>query len=247
MSAPLLRLLSFLALLIVWELAAYIVDDRSLPTLLVVAQKFYDHMVDGSLLFDLGMTLWRVFAAFVLAMVFGTVIGIMMGIDKRTDIALDGWLILFLNIPALVTIILCYVWFGLNEIAAIFAVALNKFPNVVVTMREGTRAIDHSLLHVADVFRVPKGRRMMHFFMPQLYPYLMVSARSGLALIWKIVLVVELLGRSNGIGFQLQSFFSLYDIASILAYTLAFVLVMMAVEFGIVGPLDRHVTRWRLS
>ena len=184
-------------------------------------------------------------AAFVLAMISGTAIGIFMGRRKRADDLFDGWLILLLNIPALVSIVLCYVWFGLTEAAAIFAVALNKFPNVVVTLREGTRAIDRDLLQVAEVFRLDRRKTFLRFFLPQLYPYIMVAARSGIALIWKIVLVVELLGRSNGIGFQISIFFQLFDIAGILAYTLAFVIVMLFVELAFVGPMDRHITRWR--
>ena len=66
---------------------------------------------------------------------------------------------------------------------------------------EGGRkaAIDGDLLQVAEVLRLKWGRRMTKVFLPQLYPYLMASARTGLALIWKLVLVVELLGRSNGV------------------------------------------------
>ena len=197
------------------------------------------------MLSDLGITLLRVIAAFVLAMVIGTVIGIVMGMRRQVDVMLDGWLILFLNIPALVTIILCYVWFGLTEVAAITAVALNKIPNVIVTVREGTRAIDRDLLQVAEIFRVDRRRTFLRFFLPQLYPYLMVAGRSGIALIWKIVLVVELLGRSNGIGFQLSIFFQQFDIAGLLAYTLAFIVVMLLVEIGLVEPLERRMTRWR--
>ena len=48
----------------------------------------------------------------------------------------------------------------------------------------------------------------MKILLPQLYPYILSSARSGLSLIWKIVLVVELLGRSNGVGFKLYGFFN---------------------------------------
>ena len=132
---------------------------------------------------------------------------------------LDGWLVLGLNIPALVTIILCYVWFGLTDVAAITAVAINKIPTVIVTVREGARAVDRQLLEVAEVFRLSRTRTLFKVYLPQLYPYLMAAARSGLALIWKIVLVVELLGRSEGIGFQLHVFFQFFDIAGILAYT----------------------------
>ena len=71
------------------------------------------------------------------------------------------------------------------------------------------------------------------------YPYLMGAARSGLALIWKIVLVVELLGRSNGVGFQLNLFFQLFDVASILAYTIAFVVVVQVIELGILLKIRR--------
>ena len=152
---------------------------------------------------------------------------------------------LFLNIPALVTIILAYVWFGLIEAAAIAAVAVNKIPNVAVTLREGARALDKDLLDMARAYRLDRVTTLRHVVLPQLTPYIMAAARSGLALIWKIVLVVELLGRSDGVGFQIQLFFQLFDVPSILAYTLAFVVVVQAIELAILQPLERRANRWR--
>ncbi len=76
--------------------------------------------------------------------------------------------------------------------------------------------------------------------LPQLYPYLAGAARSGLALIWKIVLVVELLGRSNGVGFQLGVYFQLFDVAGILAYALSFIVVVQLIEWGILQPIERR-------
>ena len=149
------------------------------------------------------------------------------------------------KLAALVTIILAYIWIGLVESAAIFAVALNKVPNVVVTVREATRALDRDLLDMAEVFRVPRWRRLRHVVLPQLYPYLAAAARSGLALIWKIVLVVELLGRSNGVGFQLGVYFQLFDVAGILAYALAFIIVVQLIEWCILQPIERRAGQWR--
>ncbi|MDH3791666.1 MAG: ABC transporter permease, partial [Rhodospirillales bacterium] len=62
---------------------------------------------------------------------------------------------------------------------------------------------------------------------------------------WKIVLVVELLGRSNGVGFQVYTFFQLFDVASIFAYTLAFVAVVQVIETAGLQPLEARVNRWR--
>jgi NitT/TauT family transport system permease protein len=73
----------------------------------------------------------------------------------------------------------------------------------------------------------------------------MAATRSGLALIWKIILVVELLGRSNGMGFQLHSFFQLFDVASLLAYSFAFVAVIQLIEVLVLKPMDRQTQRWR--
>ena len=90
-------------------------------------------------------------------------------------------------------------------------------------MREGARALDPGLAEMAQSFRMTRWRTLRHVMLPQLTPYFFAAARSGLALIWKIVLVVELLGRSNGVGFQIQIYFQLFDVTLILAYTLAFI------------------------
>jgi NitT/TauT family transport system permease protein len=193
----------------------------------------------------LAVTLSRVAVAFAAAMLIGTAIGIAMGRWRRVDQFLDAWLVLGLNIPALVTIILCYVWFGLTDVAAIVAVAINKIPTVVVTVREGARAVDRRLMDVALVYRLSRWQTLKRVYLPQLVPYLMAAARSGLSLIWKIVLVVELLGRSNGVGFQLNMFFQFFDIAGILAYTLVFAAIVLLIEACVMRPLERRLTGWR--
>jgi NitT/TauT family transport system permease protein len=210
-----------------------------------VLETLWQQLVNGELLFHLGITLLRVIVSFTLAMLVGVAIGILMGSRKAWDNALDVLLILGLNIPALVTIILCYIWLGLGETAAVLAVALNKIPMVIVTLREGARAIDHDLLQVAQVYRLSRWQTFRSVYLPQLYPYLFGAARNGLALIWKIVLVVELLGRSNGVGFQLGNYFHFFDISGILAYTLAFALIVLALEALLLRPLERQVNRWR--
>ncbi|NDV86672.1 ABC transporter permease subunit [Aurantimonas aggregata] len=236
---------SLAVLLAVWWVAASIADSRVLPCPAAVAEAFWRDALTGEMFFHLAMTLFRVAAAFLLAMVFGSIIGVALGMSRQANRFFDPWLILFLNIPALVVIVLAYIWFGLNEIAAIGAIAVNKIPNVVVTMGEGARALDRQLAEMASVYRFGRMKTLRHVIVPQLQPYFAASSRSGLSLIWKIALVVELLGRSNGVGFQIHLYFQLFDVASILAYTLAFVVVMLMIEFLLVQPLEARATRWR--
>ncbi|TIQ37947.1 MAG: ABC transporter permease [Mesorhizobium sp.] len=236
---------SLLGLCLLWGLAANAWPSRALPGPGQVWQVLLREAASGDLFYHLGATLGRVAAAYVVAMIVGSVIGILLGSYRGADRFFNPWVILFLNIPALVIIVLAYIWFGLNEVAAIGAVAVNKIPNVVVTMREGARALDPSYAEMATVYRFGPLDRVRHILLPQLQPYLAAASRSGIALIWKIVLVVELLGRSNGVGFQIYLYFQLFDVAAILAYTLAFVAVMLVVELLLVQPVERHATRWR--
>ena len=240
------RLWPLLGLLLLWQVVAQLAHSRSLPTPLAVGAALVQALQSGELLFHLGQTLLRVALSFVLAMLAGVALGILMGQSRRWDRLLDSVLILGLNIPALVTTILCYIWFGLSETAAILAVVVNKIPMVAINLREGARAVDPGLMAVAQVYRLSPWVRFSRVYLPQLYPYLFSSARNGLALIWKIVLVVELLGRSDGVGFQIGSFFHFFDITSILAYALAFSGVIFVLEATLLRPLENRLNRWRL-
>jgi NitT/TauT family transport system permease protein len=239
------RAISLLLLLAVWEAAARLVHSRLFPGAGAVLDTLFQEIVHGELLYQLGVTLVRVAIAFAAAMIVGTAIGIAMGLIRSLDTLLDSWIVLFLNLPALVIAVLLYIWLGLTDAAAIAAVALSKFPTVVVTLREGTRALDRDLAAMARSFRIRPWRALRHVILPQLSPYFLVAARSGLALIWKIVLVVELLGRPDGIGYEIQVFFQLFDIRRLIAYALAFVAVVMAIEWCVLLPLERHLLRWR--
>lgn len=241
-----LRAVSWVVLLLLWQTLALLLASSMLPGPAEVVVRIWRETEQGTLPWALAITLARVVVSFVVAMLIGTAGGIIMGSWRRTDLFFDTWLVIGLNIPALVTIILCYVWIGLNDVAAIVAVAINKIPTVVVMVREGARAVDPELLAVAQAFRLSRMKTLRKVYLPQLYPYIMASARAGLALIWKIVLVVELLGRSNGIGFQLNIFFQFFDITGIVAYTVVFAGVVLIVEALLLRPLERRLNAWRL-
>ena len=237
--------ISLLALLALWLTASAISNDDVLPSPYLVAIALIEEIRSGEMFRHLAATLARTVAAFTVAMSVGAALGVLMGNLQMLNRWLDPWLILFLNMPALVIIVLSYVWIGLNESAVIVAVALNKIPAVAVTMREGARSLEPKYFALARVFQLRPLDILRHITLPQLVPYLVASARTGLSLIWKIILLVELLGRSNGVGFQINLYFQLFNIDLILAYALAFIAVMMTVELTIMQPLERRANRWR--
>ena len=236
---------SLLVLLAMWALAAWAAGSRLFPGPIAVGARIAAETVSGELPSQIAVTLARVAASFVLALAIGSPIGILMGRFRKFDYFFDSSLILFLNLPALIIIILCFAWFGQNEAAAVTAVALNKIPNVAVIIREGTQAMSRALDEMAAVYRFGWWTRFRHVHVPQLAPYFAVAGRSGLAIVWKIVLVVELLGLSSGVGFQLNTFFQLFDVTGILAYALSFIAVIFVIEAALLRPWQNAANRWR--
>ena len=246
MTKPQTHALSLLAMLATWSaLAALRADPLILPPPQTVAAVLWAEAASGRLGLHLMATLTRVAAGFAAAMALGTALALLLGRHPRLNAVADPWVVVLMNLPALVVIVLCYLWIGLTEAAAVTAVVLAKTPMVVVTLREGVRALDPAMDDMARAFRLSPWTRLRHITLPQLGPWFAACARNGLSVIWKIVLVVEFLGRSNGIGFQIHLYFQLFDIAHVLAYALTFVAVMLVVDFGVIQPWERAAGRWR--
>src|SRR5262249_45177061 len=124
----LFRAASLVSLVLIWQCAAAIAHSSLLPGPAPVVAFGFEEASVGDLLRQLGITVLRVAASFAGAMLIGCAIGIALGRDKRLNLWFDGWLVVFLNMPALVVAVLAYAWLGLTEVAAITAVAINKIP-----------------------------------------------------------------------------------------------------------------------
>ena len=241
------RIASLCGLLVLWwALARLVAAPQLLPGPQHVVALAWQQCRAGELPLNLGITLARVVAAFLVAMLCGSVLGYAAGRSSRFDGFIDPLAVIALNLPVLVVVVLAYIWIGLNDVAAIVAVAIAKAPTVFITVREGARTLDPALHELGVVYHLSRRRRLARIELPQLMPYLAASARSGLSITWKIVLIVELLGRPNGVGFVLNLYFQNFNVAGILAYGLAFAAIMLTIEAVLLRPWERRANAWRI-
>lgn len=192
----------------------------------------------------MGTTLLRVVVSFALSLLLGTLIGALSGFSRMLDALLEAWVVLGLAIPRILLVVVAYLLIGLNDVAAIAALVLMLIPQVVVQMREGIRSMDPKLIEMAHAFRRPRAQIWRQVIVPQLMPYLVGTARSTFSLTWKMVVFVELLGRTNGVGYQINFYFQMFEMRGILAYGVAMTLVLAAVDFAMLY-LSERAFRWR--
>jgi NitT/TauT family transport system permease protein len=234
-----------LPVLLWWAWALLAANPRLLPGPGAVLRFAWDELARGALASNFAATFARVAAAFLFSMLLGGALGLWTGRNPRADALFDPLIVLTLNLPLLVVIVLAYIWIGLNEFAAVAAVTIAKTPTIAITVREGARALDAACDEMARVFAIPAWRRFTHVLLPQLLPYLAAAGRAGLSITWKIVLVVELLGRPNGVGYALNLAFQNFNVTAILAYGLLFAAVMLAIEITFLQPFERSARAWR--
>jgi NitT/TauT family transport system permease protein len=236
---------SFLLMIGLWGGVALVAQSRFLPPPWTVLTHISWLTNEGHLLPDFAATLGRTALGFVIAMVLGTLIGIALGRSRLVDRLFLNWVVVGMNLPAIVIAILCFIWLGLNDKALILAVVLNKTPLVITNIRQGVLSFDPAFDEFARAYRLSRGQTFRLIHAPQLVPYLLTAARTGLSLVWKIVLVFEVLGSDSGVGFRVSLFFQFFDLKGILAYTLVFVAIVMVLEHVAISPLEGRLLKWR--
>ncbi len=239
-----LHVLSVASLVGAWVLASALLSPTVLPGPLETLAFGWRELKSGELLFHLAVTMRRVLLAFGFSLVFGTLLGALMGASKSVDRLLSAWLIFGLTVPRIVLFVIAYLTLGLNDRAAVGALVVAVLPSVAAQLREGTRALDPKLLELARAYRRPPLLVWRQVIFPQLLPFIVGTARVALSLAWKMVVLAELLGRTSGVGYQISFYFQMFNMTGILAYGVAVMLVLALIDVSF-SALTRWVFRWR--
>ncbi|MCF7552493.1 ABC transporter permease [Pseudonocardia sp. WMMC193] len=228
-----------------WQLMATLLDSVLVPGVPAIVTELVDIVSDGSFLDQLGITVLRVGLGFALAFVVAVVVGIAMGRNEFARRFFEPAVLLGLTIPGLVWALLCVIWFGIDLVNPVAAVALSSAPALMLQIYQGTRSVDPDLLEMAHVYRFSRRVTLRKLWLPALAPSLFAGARLGLSLGWKVIVLVEVFGMSSGVGYQLNNAFAAQNVAAVLAWTLLFAIVMAILEYGILQGLEKRVSRWR--
>jgi NitT/TauT family transport system permease protein len=153
--------------------------------------------------------------------------------------------ILGLTMPGLIWAVLAIMFFGLNETSAYAAVSITICPMLAISLWQGTKSIDKDLIDMSTAFHASPWSKIVDVILPQLIPHILAAIRYGLGLAWKVVVVVEMFGFSNGVGYQVVRGFNTFSMKAVIAWAITFLVVMIIIEFGVIGWLEAKVTRWR--
>jgi NitT/TauT family transport system permease protein len=238
---PVLAVTSVIA--IWWTL--FLIYPRLLPSPLSTVNEALRLVSDGTFFFHMYQSLRRVFVGSVVAMFFSVGVGIYMGTVVMGERFFQPLVVLGLTIPGLMWALIAVMLFGINEFSPYFAVTVTIFPMLVINIWAGVKSLDKELMDMSHVFHFTKWMKITQVILPQLVPNIFAATRYGLGLAWKVVVVVEMFGTSNGVGYQVMKSYQVFNMEGVIAWTLTFVVAMIVIEYGAINLAERRLTAWR--
>jgi NitT/TauT family transport system permease protein len=238
--------LAFCLLLVAaWQIMALRMASPLVPGIAEIGSEIERIVFSGMAAKQIGVTLWRILLGFGLAFVIACSLGIVAARNALFRAFIEPAIVLGLTVPGLVWALLSVIWFGVSLWTAIVSIALGTAPALMLSVIQGVRSIDAQIIEMAHVFRLPRSAQLRYIWLPSLTPYLFSGARLGFSLAWKVIVLVELFGLSNGIGYQLNSEFSSQNVGGVIAWTIVFWIVMAIIEYALIQTLERRSRRWQ--
>lgn len=245
-ATRLLPALVFCILLVIaWQIMARTLASPLVPGIGEIGGEIERIVCSGAAAAQIGVTLWRILLGFALAFTVACSLGIIAARSSLFRAFIEPAIVLGLTVPGLVWALLSVIWFGVSLWTAVVSIALGTAPALMLSVIQGVRSVDVQIIEMAHVFRLSRWAQLRRIWLPSLVPYLFSGTRLGFSLAWKVIVLVELFGLSNGVGYQLNSEFSSQNVAGVIAWTIVFWIVMAVIEYGLIQTLERRSRRWQ--
>lgn len=240
-----LRAVSLVALLLVWEVGSRWIGQDILPGPGLVGDRLLHVVRHEEFARHMVATTARVLVGLAVSLSVATVIGIAMGLSRNAERFFDGLILVGRAMPGLAWALLALMVIGVSGRAPIFTAVLAVTPLLTLQVWEATKALDSDLFRMGRVFGASRSMMFRHVVVPATLPSMVGGAKLGLALSWKVVVLAELFGVTTGVGAEINRNFQVFSLDGVLAWALAFGVVMALVEYAVIGPIYTRLTRWR--
>jgi len=224
-------------LLILWELAGRfgLLNPLLLPTPSAIYQEFIYLWQHQGLLQHLEISTLRALTGFVIGAGLGLLFGVIVGFVYKIERLLDPSIQMLRMLPHLAIAPLFILWFGFGETSKLLLIAKGSFFPLYVNTFLGIRSMDKKLFEVANVLQFSKWSLLTKLIIPSALPHIFLGLRLSLGIAWVGLVVAEMMGSTQGIGFLIN------DARSMSIITTVFVGIII---FAILGKLSDSLVLW---
>ena len=231
-------------ILAAWQAASSFgwITDAVLPSPYAVAQAAWRLTLSGELPQNLGVSALRALAGLVVGGGIGLALGLLNGLSRLSFSATDTSVQMVRNVPHLALIPLVIVWFGIDEGAKLFIVALGVFFPIYVNTLHGVRSVDPQLIEMAGSYGFRGWPLFRRVILPGALPSIFVGLRFALGVMWLTLIFAETIAAQSGIGYMAMQAREFMQTDVIVLSILLYALLGKGAD-----SLVKALERWRLA
>lgn len=198
---------------------------------------------------DTGMaalqTAWKVLLSLALVLIIGIALGLLLGMFKALYEMMRPIIMVIQAVPVISWLTLVIFAWGIGWRGPVFITFLALLPMALLTTVSGVRNLDHKLLEMARVYKVPAGRVFKDIYIGSLLPFVAAIIDVSIGQAWKVILVTEYLCGNSGLGVKILSSRYAVDSTGVYAYTLLAVILGIVTERLVKLAMGRVSAKWQ--
>ncbi|MFT4191086.1 MAG: aliphatic sulfonate ABC transporter permease SsuC [Comamonas sp.] len=186
-----------------WQLASSLgwLSSRVLPAPVDVVAAAWTLTESGELWTHVKVSAGRALLGLAIGGGLGLVLGLLTGSVRFFETLLDSTIQMVRNIPALALIPLVILWFGIDEAAKLFLIAISVFFPIYLNTFHGIRNVDPQLIEMGRTYGLSRWQLYREVVLPGALSSILVGLRFSLGLMWVILIVAETISAQSGIGY----------------------------------------------
>ncbi|MFC4623486.1 aliphatic sulfonate ABC transporter permease SsuC [Comamonas nitrativorans] len=234
-----------LALLALWQGAAHWgwLSSRVLPAPLDVLHAAWALAASGELWAHVQVSTVRALTGLAIGGGLGLALGLLTGSVRPAETLLDTSIQMARNIPALALIPLVILWFGIDEAAKLFLIAVSVFFPIYLNTFHGIRGVDPGLIEMGRAYGLSRWQLYRQIVLPGALSSILVGLRFSLGLMWVILIVAETISAQAGIGYLTMNAREFLQTDIVLVGILLYALLGKLAD-GFARALERWWLRW---
>lgn len=237
-------LIALLALAAVWQILSFFFPPYLIPGFQTLIPTFVDLLVRLSTYQHTLASLLRILVSFLISSAFGVGVGLIMGTDRRAEAYVLPFVRFIMGVPALSWVLIGVIWFRSPELRVFFVMFVIIFPILALNTLDGIKNTPKELYDMLLSFRPSRGQLLRMIIIPATLPYILVGAKVALSFATRLVVFVELIGATAGIGAVMYASYQTFNLTPIFVWTAILVGLLFLLNLGMTY-LERRLLKWR--
>lgn len=240
----------YAGIIVVWQIvfSLNIWPVHIFPSPVQVAQDLAYGVADGSLIFAIATSMWRLVVGLIISIAGGITLGIFMARIESVNQTIGSLVLGLQSVPSVAWVPLALLWFGLTDAGIIFVTVASSLFAVTINTYSGMKNVPTSYIAAARNMGASGVQLITHVMLPAAFPYLISGFKQGWAFAWRGVIGAEIIFSFLGLGFLLNVGRELNDISQVIVTMLVIMVIGILIDGLVFKKIERKVmSRWGLA